>query len=73
MNLSDKLGQLNSAFHWVLNKTGEEFTIRIFPNGLTSLGGSGHYIETESDTNLFVVADEAIRIFKEHLATCSIC
>ncbi len=73
MMLSDKLGELNSAFGWRIEKTpiGEfEIVVWIKPQ----IGPpTPHEVRTKPHKNIHQAVDEAIEIFKEHLADCAIC
>ena len=72
MNLSDKFGELNSAYGWQLNRLpGDKFSITIWTKD--KLGGPSCSFKTKTHDNLHKVVDEAIEMFREHLSDCSLC
>jgi hypothetical protein len=73
MNLSDKLGELQSAFGWSVSKTGnDEFFVTVWTR--PKLGTSPTCaFNTNAHKNLHNAVDEAIILFREHLSDCSLC
>lgn len=73
MNLSDKLGELDSAFGWQLNKLpNDRFSITIWTKNQLGDGPSCSF-KTKVHANLYSAVDEAIDMFREHMSDCSLC
>jgi len=73
MNLSDKFGELDSAFGWQLNKLpNDKFSITIWTK--SKLGNEpACSFKTSVHDKLYKAVDEAINMFREHLSDCSLC
>lgn len=73
MNLSDKFGELDSAFGWQLNRLpNNQFSITIWTKSKLGDGPMCSF-KTKVHDNLYKVVDEAIDLFREHLSDCSLC
>lgn len=73
MNLSDKLGELKSAFGWQINKLpNDQFTITVWTKPKIGQGPNCSFVTRVHD-NLYKAVDEAIDLLREHLSDCSLC
>ena len=73
MNLSDKFGELSSAYSWQLKKYPDgEFEVWIFTKAKIGDGPSC-FFKTSKRKSLYEVVEEAIALFREHLSDCSLC
>ena len=72
--LSDKFGELDSAFGWRMEKTPDGlFQIIVWTMPKMTTIPVPHEMKTKAHKNMHKAVDEAIELFQEHLSDCSLC
>jgi len=73
MNIADKLGELNSAFGWKLQRNSDgDFSITVWTKSQLANEPSC-VLSTGWYKNLYKAVEKAIEMFKAHTGECGLC